>query len=680
MRLDSASPPILQSYAVTDWVEDDTPYSGQFHDVYYSRDDGLAESDYVFLQQNRLAGRWQALAPDRCGAFVIGETGFGTGLNFILSWRLFLLHAPAPARLIFRSLEAFPLARESLARALARWPELAQEAAALAEAWPPPVRGLHTLEFEHGRICLQLYIGDVVEALDGMLAADDPDLQARAGGRVDAWFLDGFAPARNPAMWSDAVLERVAALSREGTTLATFTVAGEVRRTLERAGFALSKCAGYGAKREMLRGEFVARANPRWETRGRETPWHFAVPATGTEAHAIVIGAGIAGCTTAAALAKRGWRVELLEAADEAASGGSGNPQAALFAQLPAQDTPLGEFALHSYLFASRFYTALLAGVPGAMSRCGLLQLYGPGQEKALKALAARYADVDELVRFVDAAEASCLCGQRVDQPGLYLPASGWIQPRAACRRLLDFEEIETHFSVRVVEIEHSGTQWQLRCAAGERFTAPNVVLANAHGAADLLPALTLPLERLRGQITQLEESALPGGLDCVVCGDGYVTPAHAGALYCGASFVRGDADTRERDSEHRGNIERIAALFPDFAARDGNSIVVGGRVGLRCASADRAPIVGAVPDEPEFRHRFAALARNARQPIAREGAFLPGLYLNIAHGSRGMVGAPLAADALAAAMNAEPSPLPRRVQRALAPARFLVRRMSRGK
>jgi len=680
MHPDSASPPLLQPHASLGWAGDDTPYSDQFHDVYFSRDDGLAESEHVFLQQNRLAERWQALSPGRDSVFVIGETGFGSGLNFILAWRLFLRRAPASARLIFRSLEAFPMSRESLTRALARWPELAPEAAALAEAWPPPVRGLHTLEFNQGRISLQLYLGDVVDALDAMLAADDPGLQARASARVDAWFLDGFAPARNPAMWTEAVLARVAALSREGATLATFTVAGEVRRALERAGFALGKCPGYGTKREMLRGELLDRVNPRWEPRQRETPWHFAAVAAGPARHAIVIGAGIAGCATAASLARRGWRVRVLDSADGPAGAGSGNPQAALFAQLPARDTPHGEFALHAYLYATRFYPALLAGITAAMSRCGLLQLYGPEDAKALKTLSDRYADARELVRFVDAGEASRICGQRVAFPGLYLPASGWISPRAACARLLEHARIETRFSVHAVELARRADEWQVRSAGGEIFGAPNVVLANAHGATALLTDLALPLERLRGQITQLAASSLPGGLRCVVCGDGYVTPAHAGALCCGASFVRGDDDMRERESEHRDNIARVAALFPDFDASMPDGIVVGGRVGQRCASADRAPLLGPVPDETAFRYRYAALARNAREYIAREGAFLPGLYLNIAHGSRGMVSAPLAAEALAAAMNSEPSPLPRRLQRALAPARFLMRRIGRGK
>ncbi|MDN3557537.1 tRNA (5-methylaminomethyl-2-thiouridine)(34)-methyltransferase MnmD, partial [Halomonas maura] len=265
MTAPDALPPLAGlTPAHLDWRRDDSgetaPHSTAFDDVYFSRHDGRAETEHVFLAANRLPERFAAWRESR--PFVIGETGFGTGLNMLCAWASFAANAPAGARLHLVSTEKYPLARDDLARALAAWPDLAARAAVLIAQWPEPVAGVHRLWLDE-RVTLDLHLGDTVERLRLL------------DGRVDAWFLDGFAPAKNPEMWRPELFAAMAARSRPGASFATFTCAGVVKRGLAAAGFAWRKVSGFGRKREMLAGEI---AEPPADTRRRATPW-FSPPA-----------------------------------------------------------------------------------------------------------------------------------------------------------------------------------------------------------------------------------------------------------------------------------------------------------------------------------------------------------------------------------------------------------------
>ena len=278
--------------AALSWDVDDSPYSDQFGDMYYSPKDGLAESCHVFLIGNGLLGRWQDLDSQ---TFTIAETGFGTGLNFLATWELWCRSNMENKRLHYVSIEKFPLEEAALRRALAAWPALAELSDQLLRDYPPPLPGCHRLLFDAGRVCLDLVIEDVAVALTGLEEVQNLS--------VDAWYLDGFAPARNPAMWTGAIFRGMAQLSHSGTVFSTFTAAGDVRRGLQEAGFTVEKIPGFGRKREMLRGEFTGEQAP---TDYKSTPWHIAAAPVVAERTAIVLGAGLAGAGVAAALAGRG--------------------------------------------------------------------------------------------------------------------------------------------------------------------------------------------------------------------------------------------------------------------------------------------------------------------------------------------------------------------------------------
>src|SRR3990167_1702612 len=377
--------------------QDGQPYSRQYGDIYFSRESGIAETRHVFLEQNRLATRWAKLKDGE--HFVIGETGFGTGLNFLCAWQLWTQTAPMSARLHFVSTELHPILPEDLSRALALWPELADYAGQLLRQYGALARGWHRMEFAQGRVMLTLLVGDAIETL--------PRLDAH----VDAWFLDGFAPAKNPRMWNEGLFRAMVQCSASGATFATFTSAGAVRRGLETVGFQVEKVAGYGKKREMLRGELVGHRCEKSPMPARE---------------AIVIGSGLAGSATAYSLAQRGWRITLVERHPQIAAEASGNRQGILYARLSPGMSLLSEFTLAGYQHALRCLHGLMPQGEDTWRQCGLLQLaFDESEADRLNGVLDLGFPTD-LLYSVDRAEASVLAGMELPCGGLYFPGSGW--------------------------------------------------------------------------------------------------------------------------------------------------------------------------------------------------------------------------------------------------------------
>lgn len=662
------------------WSEDGAPFSQQFDDIYFSRANGLRETEYVFLEQNHLEQRWRALDPQRPGVFIIGEMGFGTGLNFLSAWRLWRSCAPAGWRLHFVSVEKFPLDRDQLGKALLQWPELADLSAPLLDRYPALVPGMHRVSLDDGTV-LQLLFGDADTALATL--HDSAATELENGFAIDAWFLDGFAPAKNPAMWSDDLFAHIGHLSRPGTTVATFTVAGLVRRGLQAAGFRVEKYAGFGSKREMLRGEFIA-APQTGQARCRAIEYWACPPPSLSPQPVVVIGGGLAGTSTARAFAERGWPVTLLERGPQLAGAASGNPTGVLYTKLSAQDGMLSRFALASYLYAQRFYRRHLQNNPQDGARCGVLQLVDdPAQWETLR---DAFAGHEDWVRFAQAEHASEMAGCRIDQHALWFPQAGWLDPAAICRAAAHHPLIETRLDCEVIELDRVDDGWQLTTSTGE-LRAGIVVIANAADARHFEATQALPLKPIRGQITQLPDSWLRQKPHAVICHTGYLTPTAAG-LDIGATYDLRDSEPAPRALDHRRNIEALVEALPglvetpagDSAALDAIYGQLTGRVGMRCTTPDYLPLVGAVADAGQLARQCADLARSARAQLSERGAVWPGLYVNVGHGSRGLSSTPLCAELLASIVCGDPRPLPRDLLQALAPARFLVRDIVRGR
>ncbi|MDX7704699.1 bifunctional tRNA (5-methylaminomethyl-2-thiouridine)(34)-methyltransferase MnmD/FAD-dependent 5-carboxymethylaminomethyl-2-thiouridine(34) oxidoreductase MnmC [Aeromonas caviae] len=653
-------------HARLDWNEAGTPVSSEFGDVYFSNDNGLSETRYVFLQQNRLPERFSHHDSD---SFVIGETGFGTGLNFLATMAVFLEQAPLSgngSRLHFISVEKYPLTQADLRKALAAWPELSHLSQPLIDQWPLPVSGCHRLLFADGRIRLDLWFGDIKEML--------PQVPHPATGLVDAWYLDGFSPAKNPEMWTQDLFDDLARLARPDATLSTFTCAGFVRRGLIAAGFAMKKVKGHGSKREMLAGVREGKV-PQQSI----APW-YARP-TGREGEVLIIGGGIASAMTALSLVERGRHVTLLCEDGEPASGASGNRQGALYPLLNGEHDALSRFYSLAFGFARNRLLALAKHHPVAFSLCGVTQLGYDDKSAAKLAKMSQGPFPPELMHPLSAVEVEQVVGLPCDADGVSYPLGGWLCPaeltRAAITEAQASGRLEVVFNAAVTRIAEEVDGWRVESQDGRAWQAPNLVVAAGHKLPALLPFAELPLYPVRGQVSHVPTTARLSQLRTVLCYDGYLTPAHNGAHCIGASYGRNQTDLAYRADEQEQNRARLQACVPQ--QRWPAEVDVSGaqaRVGVRCASRDHLPVAGPVA-------RLAALADHDVNAPADQQSALPlhaGLYVLGALGSRGLCSAPLCGELLASEICGDPLPLAADLLEALHPARYWVRRLRRGK
>ncbi|TFY93180.1 bifunctional tRNA (5-methylaminomethyl-2-thiouridine)(34)-methyltransferase MnmD/FAD-dependent 5-carboxymethylaminomethyl-2-thiouridine(34) oxidoreductase MnmC [Pseudomonas nabeulensis] len=649
------------THAQLDWDDQGRPHSRVFDDVYFSDKSGLEETRYVFLEQNRLQERFAALPVG--GRLVIGETGFGTGLNFLCAWQLFEQHAVPGARLHFVSVEKYPLSHADLQRALSLWPELQPFAEQLLAQYIAIHPGFQRLVLDNGRVTLTLLIGDALEQL--------PQLDAQ----VDAWFLDGFAPAKNPDMWTAELFAKLARLAAPGSTISTFTSTGWVRRLINAAGFKMKRTPGIGHKWEILRGEFIG-----WPEDAAPPPavkpW-FARPAPVTgERKALVIGGGLAGCATAASLAARGWQVSLLERHNALAQEASGNPQGVLYLKLSAHGTALSQMIVAGFGHTRRLLEHLHRGVD--WEGCGVLQLAFDAKEGQRQAQLAE-AFAPDLLHLLDRDQAQARAGIALDHGGLFFPEGGWVHPPALCEWQADQPGVTVLPHHDVLDLRQADGQWQ--AWDGERLlaSAPVVVLA---GAAEVQRFTELPLKRIRGQITRLPQTAASVALATVVCAEGYVAPPRLGEHTLGASFDFKSDDLTPTAADHAGNLAMLSDISQDLAQRLGASTLepatLQGRAAFRCTSPDYLPIVGPLADAVAFADAYAVLRKDARHAPDTPCPWLDGLYVNSGHGSRGLITAPLSAELLTAWLDNEPLPLPRSVAEACHPNRFAVRALVR--
>jgi tRNA 5-methylaminomethyl-2-thiouridine biosynthesis bifunctional protein len=651
-------------HAQLDWDDQGRPYSRVFDDVYFSDKSGLDETRYVFIEQNRLAERFAALP--QYGRLVIGETGFGTGLNFLCAWQVFEQHAPANARLHFVSVEKYPLSPPDLQRALALWPELKVFADQLLAQYVAIHQGFQRLTLANGRVTLTLMIGDALEQL--------PQLDAQ----IDAWFLDGFAPAKNPDMWTAELFVELARLAAPGSTISTFTSTGWVRRLLNAAGFKMKRTPGIGHKWEILRGEFLG-----WPAEVTAPvpvkPW-FARPAPLTgERRALVIGAGLAGCASAASLAARGWQVTVLERHADLAQEASGNPQGVLYLKLSAHGTALSQMIVSGFGYTRRQLEHLQRGTD--WDDCGVLQLaFNAKEAERQQQLADAFPE--DLLQLLDQPHAQKLAGIGLASGGLYYPEGGWVHPPALCQWQAAHPGIQLKIHHDALELRKVEGQWQAWDSERLLASAPVVVLAGAAEIQRFPESAGLPLKRIRGQITRLMQTPQSQALSTVVCAEGYVAPARLGEHTLGASFDFKSDDLTPTTAEHVGNLAMLEEISHDLVTRlHADTLApesLQGRAAFRCTSPDYLPIVGPLADSQAFNDAYAVLSKDARQVPDIECPWLDGLYVNSGHGSRGLITAPLSGELLAGWLDNEPLPLPRSVAEACHPNRFALRNLIR--
>lgn len=650
------------------WQEDGAPFSAEYEDVYFSREGGLAETHYVFLEANDLVARWRVLdaelvAADSYGVFTVAELGFGTGLNFLCCWRLWQQVACQRLRLQFISCEKHPLTTVALRQALQQWSDLGDLGELLLSQYPEHSAGIHRMllgsRADDGiegstrpEVLLDLYYGDALELLQQQSSAD---------ARVDAWFLDGFTPARNPALWSDEILQTIAGLSRAGTTLSSYSVTGRVVRKLRELGFAVEKRKGFGSKRQMLFGQMPGLA-----------------PLPPVSKTAVIIGAGLAGATAARALANRGVRVTVVESREDVAQGASGNPQAVLQLRLNKQPDIHWQFHTHSYLYALRFYAHLSTLDNNTISwhNCGVLTLdsaYTHTRDSSGDDVYSHYPE--QLLRRAGADETETLCGVALPEGGYLQALGGWLNPAQSCEVCLKHPLISVITNTRINELQREGTQWLLKDKNSALIAAANiVVIANSYHAREFDQTRLYPVAPLRGQITQVAASDRSAALGMVVCSERYLAPVSPTGEHCiGASYVKRSTETQLSQIEQDENLARSSQIRQRLQLGEPDQLR--GRASIRGSSGDYLPIAGAVPDPelPELTYGSSRHLVQGEESLGDPEA-LPGLFISTGHGSHGTVSCPVLAEHIACVALGEASPLPRALAECVAPIRFIRR------
>lgn len=653
------------------WDDQGQPYSADFEDVYFSKASGLEETRYVFVEHNNLAERFKKLPVDEC--FVIGETGFGSGLNFLCAWQLFDELATIGSRLHFISVEKYPLTQADLKKSLQLWPELMGYSEQLLSQYVAIHAGYQTFVFAQGRVTLTLLVGDVHEQLPAL------------NTKIAAWFLDGFSPAKNPQMWTEDLFKQLARLSTTQTTLATFTSAGFVRRGLIDAGFAIEKDVGFADKREMLYGQFqgIATPQPNTHKRALTPPWYARLEHTYPHRTAIVIGAGIAGCSSAASLAARGWQVTVLERQADIAMEGSGNPQGILYLKLSAHQTLQTRLLIEGFGYTRRLLERLTTEqllIKGEdWQDCGVLQLAFDGKEQQRQQQLAE-AFSPTLLYPVSHDQANKLAGLTVNNNGLFFPEGCWVKPRKLCQALLQHPNIKVQCYQSVVDISYQNKQWQVSNSQQLLGSADIVVLAGAADIDGFPMTAGLPLKRIRGQVTELPMTESSARLSTVVCSDGYISPARDNKHCLGANFNFHATDLILNHAEHAENIQTLKTISTDLA--EGLQVDqlplegLGGRAAYRCTATDYLPLVGPIADREAFHRDYAVLVKDSKKIPNIPCTWIDGLFLNVAHGSRGLITAPLCGEILASWLEDESFPVEQDLMEACHPNRFFMREL----
>ncbi len=658
-------------------MRDGTPVSAMFDDVYFSRAGGIAETTHVFLNGNELPQRWNmknaasarvashgeplaagvsnvvakgTRSPSR-NSFTIAETGFGTGLNFLVAWKAFVESAPAHQHLHYISVEKFPLTPTMLREALAAYPELSPYADQLIAAYPLRLPNFHRIHFP--RVTLTLGFGDAVALL------------AQLTTSIDAWFLDGFSPAKNTEMWSDALFTEIGRLSQPNTTFATFTSAGFVRRGLAACGFTVKKIAGYGHKREMSVGIFDGGLPPcPLRVRGgspsatrpessdgcsRRVGFHpepEGVSAAWREggetppSKIMILGGGIAGCTLAHALAERGLAVTLLERGDIAGAA-SGNPAGVLFPQLTKRWAVSAAWYFSAYSFAlQQLARWRQLGLAFACHEVGMLRVPRHAEEeKQLRQLTETLGLDAAIVQWVEQAEAAARAGVELATGAAFFPRGTWVAPAELCRALLTHPNITHHTHCAVTSLQQQGGEWQATARDGTVFAAERCCVAAAYETAAFFPSVPLRVAQVGGQISSFAARDVAAPLSTILCHKGYVIP-RGDAYLIGATYNHGDPSCAVTDENHEKNIADVKNFLPDWL----RGAPVSGRTSLRTTTPDRLPYIGAIA---------------------------PNAWISAGHGSRGLLSAPLAAEIIASEICGEVLPITHELRSALNPLRF---------
>jgi len=660
----------LINHAQINWSDQSEPISALFDDVYFNTELGIDESFYVFFQGNNLNERWLNC---ESAHFSIAETGFGTGLNFLVcceQFKRFLSQHPESKlkHLFFSSFEKYPLNKTDLIHALQRWPSLAPYITPLIDQYPLALTGCHRIHFDQFNITLDLWFGDVQQTL--------PTLYCYPSRLFDSWFLDGFAPSKNPDMWSDTLFSQIAQSCKADATIATFTAAGFVRRGLIAAGFNMIKRKGYGIKREMLVGKLAEK--PDLTVQHAE---HLRRPKQTTSKDIAIIGGGIASACLSLALIKRGYTVTLYCKNSSLAQGASGNQQAAVYPLLNKAHNSLSQFFANSFLYARNYIQTINSHIPFDHDLSGLLQLYydKASSKKLDNILQAKLPEA--LVHYLSPDQTNEISQLSIGQASLSYPLGGWLNPQqmihAIFAKASSLGKISINVNTHVDTLSKHKNGWQLQMG-DQQVTHSLIALTTAMETLNFEQGKAVPLSAARGQVTYIPTNNELHKLKVTLCHEGYLTPVSHQKHSMGATFKRHQMDETFSLQEQTDNKQKLIKCIPnkvwcdeiDINHNDAN-------VGIRATTRDHFPYVGGLADYAQTKQHYQYAYKTnvtTNAPFHEDAFILTGL------GSRGICTAPLLAEMLASQINQEPLPFSQEVLNALQTNRQWINYLKKSK
>ena len=562
----------------------------------------IDECEHVFIDGNNLKNRFRDLSPD--SNFLIGEIGFGIGLNFLITCKAWLKYTEHNQVLEFYSFDKYIFELEDFNEFISSSSELKEYSEQLIKYYPKNIEGIQKISLFDGRISLNLVIGDI----------SDTQEYIKSMAYIDAWFLDGFSPSKNPDLWSKELINSIGNTSYESSTISTYTSSGLVKRNLIDSGFAVKRTKGFAGKRHMLKGDALSKVSSK----------------QGYSKKVAVIGSGITGCILSYLLAQKGIEVDLYEQSDSICAGASSHELLVTYPRLSAHDSAYGRFNLLSYVYATNFYENLKTQ---SWKKTGVLILnHDEDTARRQKALLERRSD-GKIYRHLNYAEASELSGIEVKYDGLHFKDAGYVLPNELCGFLTGSEKINVFTNSKIENLSGDGmkTTFTIR---DEHFEYDDVCLCTGSDSSELMNIDGFSTKR--GQVSHLESIGKISRINLPICAKGYISPKVSNLHIVGSSY----SDHKHTDltqEEHLSNLKKLQIIL------DEDVKVKSGKVGLRAISKDHMPMVGKKD----------------------------GIFLNTCHGSRASVSAPICAEIISNLITEDAPPLQSRELKALCPLRF---------
>jgi tRNA 5-methylaminomethyl-2-thiouridine biosynthesis bifunctional protein len=629
------------------WTEEGTLYSENYQDIYFSDGHGLGETEHVFINGNNILGRLQH------NSLVIGELGFGTGLNFLVTWREWLKNCTNKGRLIFISCEKHPLSRSVLETCHNNFPELSELSSQLRDKWPRTDTGFHTLEFEQGKVTLLLMLGDVVDVFKQLEA------------KIDAWYLDGFSPSSNPEMWTEDVFKQIAAHSHSGTTLTTYSAAGFVRRGLKAVGFDVSRVKGFGKKLHMTSAIYKGYEKERINIQ----PW-FQLPTKSKPQKVAVIGAGMAGLNSAWSLGRLGVDVTVFDKHSKPAAEASGNLRGMMFPLISKKPDRLGNLTEIGAAYSFNQFKGL-----GLDFDQGLLEFASDDKKQSrFEEAVQRYGS--NYIELLSPREIEERFSFKSELSALWHETAVSLSPVDYANALIENGSFDLKLDSEVLSISKVDEKWVID-VNGSKTCFDCVVVASANNSKNFIE--TLPLRKTRGQVLELDNDHFvkcPGqGLNFI----NYLVPCPNGKYLLGATFQVDDDGEELRLEDSRELLDSVRSTFPGVL-KEFDPGQTSGRVSFRAMLHDYFPVIGPVADEQFYNEKYSELKHGKPISSYESAEYEKGLYLLSGLGSRGLTLSPLAGAYLAHQIVDGLSLLPVNTAQSVHPARFIVKKLKKGK